>query len=185
MNGKAKVLITGIGGASLGTEILKSLEAAGRYETFGCDISPFAFGHFQGGFRSTFRVSAEDYVNGVMQLCHDHKIQAVIPGGEEPLRLLSSQADVFRRADVYLAANSPEVTKLCSDKARFFEYAQSAGFTTPKTLCVRSLDEVDEFCLPCVVKPATGTGGSSFVFLATNIGEAKLYAAYLLANRGC
>jgi carbamoyl-phosphate synthase large subunit len=43
-----RVLVAGIGGASLGTEILKALQLAGRYELFGCDISPMAFGHYDG-----------------------------------------------------------------------------------------------------------------------------------------
>lgn len=49
---KIRVLIAGIGGASLGTEILKSLLLnEERYDIFGCDISALAFGHYQYGFQ--------------------------------------------------------------------------------------------------------------------------------------
>ena len=37
------VLIAGIGGGSLGTEIAKSLRLAGAYRILGCDVSPLAF----------------------------------------------------------------------------------------------------------------------------------------------
>ena len=40
---RLKVMIAGVGGASLGTEILKSLKITNRYDIFGCDISPTAY----------------------------------------------------------------------------------------------------------------------------------------------
>ncbi len=44
---RPRILVAGIGGASLGTEILKCLRDAGTYEVFGCDISEHAYGHYQ------------------------------------------------------------------------------------------------------------------------------------------
>ncbi|MBF0103086.1 MAG: hypothetical protein HQK77_19480, partial [Desulfobacterales bacterium] len=54
----SKVMIAGIGGASLGTELLKCLEAAGGYTIFGCDISPLAYGHYMSGFERTYVVDS-------------------------------------------------------------------------------------------------------------------------------
>ncbi len=45
-----RVMIAGIGGASLGTEIYKSLYLAGNYEIFGCDVSATAYGLYEAGF---------------------------------------------------------------------------------------------------------------------------------------
>ena len=69
MSSKLNILIAGIGGASLGTEILKSLLLVKeRYRVFGCDISPFAFGHFQNDFESTFFSSeiSDEHKAGLM-----------------------------------------------------------------------------------------------------------------------
>src|ERR1700737_169695 len=76
-----RVLVAGIGGASLGTEILKCLQLAGAYEIFGCDVSPYAFGHYQGGTLKTFVVAPGSYADAVLDLCRQHHIEAVIPGG--------------------------------------------------------------------------------------------------------
>lgn len=40
---KENVLIAGVGGASLGTEIFKSLKRSGNYSVVGADISPYAY----------------------------------------------------------------------------------------------------------------------------------------------
>ncbi len=63
------VLVAGIGGASLGTEILKALHLAGHYRIFGCDISPLAFGHSADGFVDTFVVDRGAYVTSVLDVC--------------------------------------------------------------------------------------------------------------------
>ena len=45
-----RVMIAGIGGASLGTEIRKSLTLAGGYEIYGCDVSKTAYGLYEDEF---------------------------------------------------------------------------------------------------------------------------------------
>ena len=62
MPSKTRVLVAGIGGASLGTEIAKCLSMAKRYVVYGCDISALAFGHFMPHFKKTFLADSEDYV---------------------------------------------------------------------------------------------------------------------------
>ncbi len=60
-----RVMIAGIGGASLGTELCKSLKLAKRYEVFGCDISSTAYGLHDKDFSKTYLIGREDYVNNV------------------------------------------------------------------------------------------------------------------------
>ena len=186
VNEKTKVLVAGIGGASLGTEVVKCLAAAGTYDVLGCDISAMAFGHFSGGVSSSFVVSAERYADDVLELCARQQIAAVLPGGEGPLDLLSRASERFIAAGVLLASNSPSVISLCSNKQTFFDRMATLDLPCPVTVALH--DEADLLLLdavptPCVIKPAVGTGGSSFVFLAADRSEARLYAEYLLRNR--
>jgi carbamoyl-phosphate synthase large subunit len=80
---RTRVLIAGIGGASLGTEILKCLLLADRYTIFGADISPYAFGHYQGGFDETFVVDRSDYIGSIVEVCRRANIDFVVPGADE------------------------------------------------------------------------------------------------------
>jgi carbamoyl-phosphate synthase large subunit len=179
---KHRILIAAIGGASLGTELLKCLAATDRYRVFGCDISNYAFGHYQEGFEETAMVSSEGYEDVVLKLCLDWDIEAVIPGGEGPLVLLGKAAPQFEAQGIHVAANDPQVIATCSDKARLFERLSEMKLPIPATRSIRNPDELDGFPMPCIVKPATESGGSSFVFLAADLIEATLYVNLLLNN---
>jgi carbamoyl-phosphate synthase large subunit len=176
------VLVAGIGGASLGTEIIKSLNLARNYTIYGCDISPLAFGHFQGGVEKTYCIEREKYVDSVVAICRQHQIQVIVPGGEEPMKLLGHASARLKEEGIFLAGNSPETIALCSDKIRLFQRLEELAIAIPRTLPVQDPDEIADFPVPCVVKPATGTGGSRFVFLASNHKEARLYLRYVLEN---
>lgn len=175
-----RVLIAGIGGASLGTEVHKALLLTGEYEVFGCDISQTAYGHYEQGFVRTYLVRRETYLQDVLQICSDNGVQAVIPGGEEPLALLRAAIDDLERHGVRLAANAASVVDIFSDKLRTFRVLEQRGFRVPWTRNVTEPAHLRDVELPCVIKPATGSGGSSFVFLAATLHDAELYLSYLI-----
>jgi carbamoyl-phosphate synthase large subunit len=177
-----RVLVAGIAGASLGTEIAKALRAADGYHLIGCDISPLAFGHYARLFDRTVLVSAERYVDELLALCCEEGIDVVVPGGEQPTTLIAAASDRFRSAGIRLAMNAPDVVARLADKASCFAELARLGFAIPRTVpIVRGADWPD-IPLPCVIKPSTGSGGSAFVFFARDAGEAQLYATYLLNN---
>ena len=84
----ARILIAGIAGASLGTEIAKCLRRAGGYEIIGCDISPLAYGHYDSNFDGTFLVDRGVYIEELLALCRRERIDCIIPGGDEPAVLI-------------------------------------------------------------------------------------------------
>jgi carbamoyl-phosphate synthase large subunit len=181
-NERPRILIAGIGGASLGTEILKCLRLAGGYEVFGCDVSAYAFGHYGQGFESTSVVRRESYVDDLIALCERLSIDCVVPGGDEPARLVAEAAVLFREANVRVATNDLSLVASMSDKAECFRILGELGFTIPVTRVIREPEELQTFPMPCIVKPAVGSGGSVFVFFARDIGEASLYCSYLTSN---
>jgi carbamoyl-phosphate synthase large subunit len=180
-----RILVAGIGGASLGTEILKCLRAASGYAVFGCDISGLAFGHYQEGVEKTFVIPRDRYVESVLEICRTCGIRAVIPGGEEPLVLLGRAAEALSRQGIVLAANSASLVTACSDKTLLFDRLRQIGVPTPWTRTVsdlHTLESHDDFPRPCVIKPATGTGGSMYVSLADTRDAAVLAVQQILAG---
>lgn len=177
------VLIAGIGGASLGTEILKSLMLEeDSYYIVGCDISPLAYGHYQSGFARKFHIDVNQYIDSIFQICKDENIQFIIPGGEEPLSLLINVKDDLEALGAQLIANDKAVIENCSNKEKTFSLLEELGFKVPITLTSDKFQDLENIPYPCVVKPATGTGGSDSVFLAGNQQEAKTYIQYLQLN---
>lgn len=184
---KISVLIAGIGGASLGTEIFKCLKMLGRYTIYGCDISEFAYGHYIDGFEKTFVVKRENYVDSVREICLSYGIKVIIPGGEEPLNILGPLSSDFEKLGIYIAANSAEVITKCANKSILFMKLEELGIPIPKTIAFGKsddIDRIDNIPFPCVIKPAIGTGGSHLVSLAEDPDEARIYLKRILMNCG-
>jgi carbamoyl-phosphate synthase large subunit len=178
------VLIAGIGGASLGTEIQKSLSLCGdKYAIYGTDISAHAYGHFSNGFKKTFTISKEKYIENTLEICRQYDIACILPGGEEPLRLLNESFAIFEKYDIKLAINNEKVIRICSDKALTFQVLNELNIDIPKTLQFNDSLNFKELKYPCIVKPSTGSGGSNFVFFAVDENETKLYCQYLKNNQ--
>lgn len=177
-----RVLVAGVGGASLGTEVVKALLLAGHYRVFTCDISPLAFGLFHPGVEASTVVSRRGYVSAILELCSRWEIEAVIPGGEEPTYLLGAARARFEANGLALAANSAKVTRLCADKARVFARLRKLGVDIPVSHSIARGASHKHLPYPCVIKPAEGSGGSTFVFLAKTAQEAGLYIRHLHRN---
>lgn len=178
-----RILIAGIAGASLGTEIAKCLRHAGGYEIIGCDISPIAYGHYNSNFDSTFLVNREQYIDDLLTLCQGKRIECIIPGGDEPAVLISRNEKRFAEIGIRVCHNNAVLVDRLSHKGRCFEILSAIDVATPLTATVSNSDDLYRIPLPCIVKPATGSGGSSFVFFARNYVEAELYCAYLRNNK--
>lgn len=177
-----RVLIAGIAGASLGTEIAKALDHAGGYDVLGCDISPLAFGHYDSHFSSTFVIDRDGYAQNLLDICLREQVDCVIPGGDEPAVLIGRDHDLFARAGIRLGQNNPKLTERVAHKGHCFEMLASAGIRTPRTLTVEPGDDIGDFPMPCIVKPAVASGGSVFVFFVRSREEASLYCTYLHTN---
>lgn len=182
INGRVKVLVAGLGGASLGTEIIKSLHKANKYYIYGCDISEYAYGHFMPECVKTIQVDLERYIESMISFCNQNDIRFVIPGGEGPLTLLNKNRIRLNQSGIVPVLNSEKVIDICSDKHKTFNVLKKLGFSIPYTIEIKNKEFDIDINFPCIIKPATGTGGSRFVFLAANQDELQMYAQYLLKN---
>lgn len=180
---KHKILIAGIGGASLGTEIAKCLALANRYQIFGCDISPLAYGHFMNLFQQTFLANDENYIESILDICKKHKIFYIIPGGELPMTLLVERQDILKEEKITIVSNSPDVIKTFSMKKETFVKLKQFGFTIPDTIEYNTEKDLDQISFPCIIKPSVGTGGSDSVFLVADKKECSVLVELLKRNK--
>lgn len=179
-----KVMIAGVGGASLGTELLKCLVLAGGYEIFGCDISPTAYGLYEPAFKKTYRIDRESYIASVIAACTDAGANWLVPGGEQPMVLLCKEIKQLDASGIRLVANHPDVINTFSDKSETFRSLSNLGFAVPRTTEITSTADIERVGIPCIVKPATGSGGSAMVFFAADVAEAETYSAYIRRDGG-
>jgi carbamoyl-phosphate synthase large subunit len=175
-------MIAGVGGASLGTEICKCLCLAGKYEIYGCDISSSAYGLYDKSFVKTYHINRENYVTDVLNVCRQSGAKWLIPGGEQPNALLGEAEELFLLKGIRVVTNSAPIVSLFKDKKATFIKLSAFGIPIPRTVEITNVDDIDAIGLPCIVKPATGTGGSTSVFFALTMDEVLIYADFIRRN---
>jgi carbamoyl-phosphate synthase large subunit len=148
-----KVMIAGVGGASLGTEIFKSLRLSAQYDIYGCDVSPTAYGLYQEGFKKTYRVDRSNYVRDVLTCCADAGAQLLVPGagaadGPAQCSLRAYGGSGSKAPD----ANSADVVALLSDKHATFRHLVANGVAAPRTIELSGPAGVRQMGLPCIVE---------------------------------
>lgn len=182
-DGPITVLIAGIGGGSLGLEILKSLRYADGYRLIGTDVSEKAFGLKGEGLESTCLIRSgnnKEYAQKLLDICLKNKVDAIAPGAEEVHKILAGNRHLFEQQGMLLMLNTEEVIDLCSDKVQSMKFLEKKGIPVPSVVEARSEEDVKAFNkFPCVVKPARASGGSNLVFLAENSTEAFFFVGYL------
>jgi carbamoyl-phosphate synthase large subunit len=172
---KTRVLVTGVGGRSVGAGILHSLmrtsaEVRERWETVATDTDPFSWGLYVAD-HSAVVPAADDpgYLTRILDLIDDHQIAAVIPGTEPETSVLASHRDEL---PVPVIANDASLMPLMMDKARTEQKLRELGLPSiPSYPWEQREQALAEFGFPIFVKPTVGTGGSRGVYLVTTPAE--------------
>ncbi len=179
------VLVTGVGGGAVGHELLQALRLAPTaYRIIAADASAESFGLTEGDERATLPPAAAiGYLDALRSVCRRFGVQALLPGSEPELRVVSAHRQVLADEGVVLLANSEEVIDVGLDKAATVAALQRAGLDAPRSVLAEdsdALQKVDWF--PCVVKPVRGGSGSSTVFIARNRNELGFFAEYVRSS---
>ena len=157
MKPKARLLVTGVGGGSVGHQILHAVQLLGdRYHVVATDADPFSFGLYLVPDRHVVPLaSAPDYPQAMLDLVRREKIDALLPGTEAEIRVLVGLRGELAAAGCRLVASPAEGVALCSDKARLYEWLAEHGFGVPKSARVDGWKALaSEVGFPLVGKPA-------------------------------
>jgi carbamoyl-phosphate synthase large subunit len=178
------VLVTGVGGGSIGEQVCKSLlfghhsyrliatnttrEATRIIPADAVEVLPLA--------------SSSDYLECLIKLIKIYEIQFLIPGSEPELIKLSKNINLFEDQNTKVLINSPEIIATCTNKQHTFEFLSNNGFRVPQTTMFDPMDlgRKIEFSFPCIVKPSLGGGGSASTFLAQDHEELSFFVKYLI-----
>jgi carbamoyl-phosphate synthase large subunit len=176
---RRRVLVAGVGGASLGTEVVKALVASDRYDVHVADVSPFAFGLYLPNLATRTVLREDRYLDDLIALCARHRIEAVVPGAEITLQLVHSVRGRLGEMGVACALNTSSVIDVCTDKGKTFGRLSALGVPIPKYRVATCEQDLVGCPMPCVIKPATGSGGSAMVSPASTPEEALMYARWI------
>lgn len=186
-NNAIRVLVTGVGGGGNGEQIIKTLRLAGNeYYIIGTDISPFGSGLYMADEGYTIPSANDpDYIHALLRICTDLGIQAVIPGSEPELMIISAKRNMFHEKGILVLINTSEVISLCMDKWRTYGVMRDKGFIVPESRLIRTIDELDDIkhdMFPLVVKPSVGGGGSRHAYIVQDIDELRFFCTYIIKD---
>ena len=182
---KATVLITAVGGGGVGEQTLKALRLAGGYRIVGADVRSRCaqFGLVDEAVLLP-PAASPDYIDAVLHVAGRMAVQAVFPGSEPELRVMSDHRDRIEAAGYFLPINPRPVIETCMDKMATARFLDEHGFASPRSVQIDTLDDlarVDRF--PVVIKPSVGSGGSRDCFIAQTLRELELIGAFIV-DRG-
>jgi len=124
--------------------------------------------------------SDSNYMNKLLTLCNNLRVEALFHGCEPELLLFASNRKTIENAGIFLPINDTELIKLCMNKSKTNARLTELGFPAPRYIKVTKksdLDLIDWY--PVVVKPTVGGGGSANVYIAQNINELNALSVYL------
>jgi carbamoyl-phosphate synthase large subunit len=184
VNEVIRVLVTGVGGGSIGEQVCKSLRL-GKHSYFivATNTTRDATHIIRSDAVEILPVaSSDDYIVKLIELIERHQIQFVIPGSEPELIKLSKNLDVFTSTGARVLVNAPQVIATCVDKQLTFDFLTSNGFNVPRTVMLENANDeiVPPMPFPCIIKPALGGGGSAATFLAQDEDELRFFINYLI-----
>ena len=161
---KKNILVTAVGGRSVGSGILHSLtrsspEVTNRWNVIAADADPFAWGLYITN-QSTLLPLADspDYIAALNKVIHKYKIDAVIPGSELES---TKMASILNEIAAPVICNRAELMPLMMDKFYLAKKLKEMGFPYIETIPFQEWERaVEMYDFPFIVKPTEGTGGS-------------------------
>jgi carbamoyl-phosphate synthase large subunit len=179
------VLVTGVGGRSVGHQILHGLLLTGsRYRIVACDADAFAYGLYQVPHRYRLpRADSQEYLDALLLIIAQERIDVVLPGTEPEVRVISQAIDKLARAGCAAVVNPHAVVQLCSNKANLYRWLEQNGFSVPQSAPASEWQKLANACgFPLVAKPTAESGGSKNVALLKDESEVAQYLANLPAG---
>jgi len=181
MKNPPNILVTGVGGRSVGHQILQALLPLGdKYSITVTDANPFSFGLYEVANRYIVPLANDKtYISSIKKIIRQNKIDVILPGTEVEVRTLSAQEAEISNMGCSLIASQYGAVNLCSNKWDLYRWLKDHNFDTPTTVLANDWERLTyEFGFPIVGKPAKNTGGSRSVSLLNNKEEVEKYLAH-------
>lgn len=120
----------------------------------------------------------KNYISFILDYCKKNNIEALISLFDIDLPILAQAKELFQKEDIRLIVSDYEVTQICNDKWRTYQFLLQNQLNTPKSFiklqeAENSLSE-NLIQFPLIVKPRWGMGSIS-IFKAENEEELRVF----------
>ena len=108
------------------------------------------------------RMTSPDYLDTIIKICEDEKIDAVLPLQEDELFLIASHKALFTEKGIRPIVSSPETVELCRDKYAFYNHLVTHNLPALPTCNglaeFQKCYEDSQMNFPVFIKPIRGCG---------------------------
>lgn len=170
-----RILLTAIGKR---IQLIKYLKKS--CEVFGTDCGDLVpSSYFVDKFLKVPRYNEKSYIESLISICNDEKIDMLIPLYEKEYELLCENRDRFTEIGTKLLLSSRETIEYCSNKYKTYEFFRSIKINTPKTFLKEDLKKgYSDLEFPLIIKPIDGMGSSN-VYKLNKEKELEFFAEYV------
>ncbi len=109
--------------------------------------------------------SAPNYIDKLLQVCQEEKVDVLIPGISQELPGLQEKKKAFESIGTKVSVSDGEGLNIANDKIRLYQYMKAHGFDTPEFTVINCLDEFEIACKkigyperPICIKIKDGSG---------------------------
>jgi len=134
--------------------------------------------HFVDVFFEVPSYQNESYVDALLKICKDTKIDGLIPLFEKEYSLLDRRRKEFHDLGVQVLLSNSFVLNICENKVRTYEFFLEQSIQTPKTWSKSEDVNISDDKSFFIIKPRDGMG-SQGVYRAKNKEELNFFSKYV------
>lgn len=170
-----KILLTAIGKRIQLINYLKK-----SCEVLGADCGELvSASYFVDKFFKVPKYNENGYIESLISICSNEKIDMLIPLYEKEYKLLSENREKFIEIGTKLLLSSSETIECCNNKSNTFEFFKLNNINTPETFFKDHVKKHgSDIKFPLIVKPIDGMG-SSQVHTVNNMKELDFFIEYV------
>lgn len=107
------------------------------------------------------RIDDENYINEIIKICKEENIKGLISLIDPELSLIAKNEEIFRKLGIKCFLSEYDVTEICFNKYKMFEFLEENSFKTAKSFIkfedFKVAYENNVVSLPVFVKPVCGS----------------------------
>lgn len=168
------VLVTGVGGRSVGYQILACLKKfPKRYKIVATDADSFSAGLYEAD-KAYLLPSASDpsYIEKLAKVAKKEGAIVVLPGSHPEVATIANYEKELAADGIVAITNPYDLVKMVANKISQYILLQAYGFSVPKFLPLTgALPKQLPFDFPLIAKPSKDHQGSKNVYIVNNYQE--------------
>lgn len=182
MNNKVNVLITGAG-APGAFGLIKMLRKSSEVnKVFGVDIKSIVSNiYFLDEFRQIMQPSNPKYLQNLLKIAVEKKVDLIIPIVTKELEILSNNKELFKEKGIELLVSDPKILSKANNKKLMLETLKNNTVRVPKYFAVNSVDDLIDSSKKLgfpkktiCFKPSVSNGSRGFRIIDQNIDKLDL-----------